>query len=369
MQYTTRRLSTIAVTLALIVTTLTAWAENGEFSWKVRGQKQGDTALATQILLRRLESLKPELSATINSKVENDILKVSVAGWEPTSKQIGYLTTTRGVFRVVLNGEPLITESDILDARPSITRAGELAVRLTDVAAERIAIQTKDALGKIAVVVWEGSVISQLRIGGQLGRDIGLGINAPDEEIRLMSAVLRSGRLPEGTSFQRIVTSNNRESTVPGDKLKAIESQPAESIAFNSRRPKKTFISPSTREVGHAMYYDSVRRQIEEFGTRNFPSADGKRLYGLVIISIPIYHDGSIYEKEGGPVVDKSSGNERLDASALAIARNAGPFERFSKQLRTPDRDDVWVLTAPFNFTRVDDDQLEVPPDARRNGK
>lgn len=151
------------------------------------------------------------------------------------------------------------------------------------------------------------------------------------------------------------------------DRKMALESELARLIAIESTRPKKTFISPSTREVGHAMYYDSVRRQIEKFGTHYFPSADGKRLYGLVIISIPIYHDGSIYEKDGGPVVEKSSGDGRLDTAALAIARNAGPFEPLPKQLRTPDRDDVWVLTAPFNFTRVDDDQSEVPSDT--NGK
>lgn len=153
------------------------------------------------------------------------------------------------------------------------------------------------------------------------------------------------------------------------DRLNALESKLAEEIAIESARPKKSFITRSTREVGHAMYYDSVRRKIEEFGTRNFPSADGKRLYGLVFISIPIYQDGSIYEKDGGPVVEKSSGDERLDKAAVAIARNAGPFGSFPKNLRSPDREDVWVLTAPFNFTKVNDEQSEAPPNAIGNAK
>ena len=36
-------------------------------------------------------------------------------------------------------------------------------------------------------------------------------------------------------------------------------------------RPKKRYISPATREEVYAIYYDVLRRKIEERGTRNFP--------------------------------------------------------------------------------------------------
>lgn len=119
-----------------------------------------------------------------------------------------------------------------------------------------------------------------------------------------------------------------------------------------NKRPKKTFISPSTREAGYAMYYDSLRQRIEKMGTLNFPQKDGKKLYGELVISIPIYQDGTIYNKEGGMTVNKSSGNPALDEAAKGIVRRSAPFGSFPKNMRSKGKDDVWVLVTNFRFTR-----------------
>ena len=42
-------------------------------------------------------------------------------------------------------------------------------------------------------------------------------------------------------------------------------------INEENARPKKRYISPSTREEVYAIYYDALRRKIEERGTQNFP--------------------------------------------------------------------------------------------------
>lgn len=123
-------------------------------------------------------------------------------------------------------------------------------------------------------------------------------------------------------------------------------------IDDENKRPKKTLISPSTQEVGYAMYYDAVKQRIEKIGTLNFPQKDGKKLYGELIISIPIFQDGSIYEKEGGPVVDRSSGIPALDEAARRIVRRAAPFGRFPKNMRSSDKDDIWIVITRFKFTR-----------------
>ena len=123
-------------------------------------------------------------------------------------------------------------------------------------------------------------------------------------------------------------------------------------IADESGNPRKTFISPSTRELGYATYYKGVAHRLEEAGTRNFPQKDGKKLYGSLILTIPIFQDGSLYMKQGGPRIDKSSGNADLDAAALAIVRNAAPFGPIPAQMRTAGIDDVWVVKDTFNFTR-----------------
>ena len=126
-----------------------------------------------------------------------------------------------------------------------------------------------------------------------------------------------------------------------------------------NKRPKKTYISPSTREVGYAMYFDTVRKRIEKIGTLNFPQQNGKKLYGELILSISVYQDGSLYKADGdnGIVVDRSSGMPALDAAAKNIVRRSAPFGVFAKSMRSTDKNDVWIMTTSFKFTR--DDALE----------
>lgn len=130
------------------------------------------------------------------------------------------------------------------------------------------------------------------------------------------------------------------------------EAEIARNIEDYNKRPKKTVISPSTREAGYALYYDALRQRIEKTGTLNFPQKDGKKLYGELVISIPIYQDGTIYEKDGGLTIDRSSGNPALDEAAKRIVRRSAPFGKFPQNMRSVDKDDVWVLVTNFRFTR-----------------
>ena len=145
------------------------------------------------------------------------------------------------------------------------------------------------------------------------------------------------------------------------------EAEIAKRIEDENKRPKKTFISPSTREVGYAMYFDSVRQRIEKIGTLNFPQKDGKKLYGELTMSIAIFQDGKIYktDRDDGITVERSSGNSALDEAAKRIVSRAAPFGAFAKNMRSADKDDVWVMTTRFKFTR--DDALEAEMQGRPN--
>jgi protein TonB len=123
-------------------------------------------------------------------------------------------------------------------------------------------------------------------------------------------------------------------------------------IEDENKRPRKTFITPSTREVGYATYYKEMQKRVEEIGTLNFPQRNGKKMYGGLVIYIPIFQDGSIYLKDGGAKVMESSGNPDLDKAALAIVRRAAPFGRFPPKMLSSDKDDLWVIITRFNFTR-----------------
>lgn len=131
----------------------------------------------------------------------------------------------------------------------------------------------------------------------------------------------------------------------------------SETIEDQNKRPRKTHLSPSTEGVAYAMYYKTLQKRIEDVGTLNFPQKDGRKLYGQLVLSIPVFQDGTIYDREGGIEVSKSSNNPALDQAAIAIVRRAAPFGRFPPNMRSSDRDDVWIVVTTFKFSR--DDKLE----------
>lgn len=137
------------------------------------------------------------------------------------------------------------------------------------------------------------------------------------------------------------------------------EAEIAKRIEDYNKRPRKTHISPRTREVGYALYFDAVRQKIEKVGTLNFPRENGDKLYGELVLSISVFQDGSLYQAdgEGGIVIERSSGNPALDAAAARIVHRAAPFGAFARNMRSADKNDVWIMTTSFKFTR--DDALE----------
>ncbi len=117
-------------------------------------------------------------------------------------------------------------------------------------------------------------------------------------------------------------------------------------VSEENARPKKRYISPATREVVYALYYDSLRRKIENQGTNNFPEVAGQKLYGSLTMMMTVNNDGRVLAVD----VAESSGNPTLDRRAVAIARSAGPFEGFESAMRK--RADQIVVVSRFTFTR-----------------
>ncbi|MCY7316005.1 MAG: energy transducer TonB [Rubrivivax sp.] len=113
-------------------------------------------------------------------------------------------------------------------------------------------------------------------------------------------------------------------------------------------RPKKRYISPATREQVYAIYYDALRRRIEERGTRNFPETGGKKLYGELTMNVTIDAAGRVVEAE----IVRPSKSRQLDMQAVAIVRAASPFGLFTPSMRT--QADQIVVTSRFRFTRED---------------
>jgi protein TonB len=119
-------------------------------------------------------------------------------------------------------------------------------------------------------------------------------------------------------------------------------------INDENARPKKRYISPATREEVYAIYYDALRRKIEERGTRNFPEERGRKLYGELTMNVTIDNRGRVVEAE----IVRPSSQRALDQRALAIVRASAPFGPFSAAMRK--QADQIVITSRFRFTRED---------------
>lgn len=117
-------------------------------------------------------------------------------------------------------------------------------------------------------------------------------------------------------------------------------------INEENARPKKRYISPATREEAYALYYDSLRRRIEDRGTHNFPEIGGNKLYGELTMVVTVNFDGRVLDTE----VVVPSGNRALDRRAEAIVRSASPFGNFSDAMRR--QADQIVVVSRFRFSR-----------------
>ncbi len=119
-------------------------------------------------------------------------------------------------------------------------------------------------------------------------------------------------------------------------------------INEENARPKKRYISPATREEVYALYYDTLRRKIEDRGTRNFPEYKGQKLYGELTMNLTIDSRGHVI----GAEVVRPAKSAELNRRAVAIVHAAGPFGPFTDAMRR--QADQIVVTSRFRFTRTD---------------
>ena len=96
-----------------------------------------------------------------------------------------------------------------------------------------------------------------------------------------------------------------------------------------------------------------MRKKIEAYGSAFFPRANGRPIYGSLILLIRVDASGHLLKtgiNSSGIEISRSSGIAELDRQALSIVRAAAPFGAFSPEmLRQLDGLD---MVATFEFTR-----------------
>jgi len=157
--------------------------------------------------------------------------------------------------------------------------------------------------------------------------------------------------LPPSDPLREQGTPDEREQEERRRQLVEMLAEIEKRINEENARPKKRYISPATREADYAIYYDGLRRRIEERGTRDFPEQNGKKMYGELTMNITIDATGRVVEAD----IVRPSSSRLLDRRAIAIVRAASPFGNFTAEMRK--QADQIVVTSRFRFTR--DEGLE----------
>ena len=144
--------------------------------------------------------------------------------------------------------------------------------------------------------------------------------------------------------------------------LNSLEAELAKRLQTDGREPRrKVLTGASTKAVSFAHYYDAMRQKIEAYGSAFFPRANGRPLYGSLIIVVSVDSQGRITNNaqgKDGLSIGRSSGNPELDRQALAIVRASAPFGPFPSEMRKQIDVLDWVST--FEFTRDGNDRLEL---------
>ena len=101
-----------------------------------------------------------------------------------------------------------------------------------------------------------------------------------------------------------------------------------------AKRPKRKFVSASTREYAWAAYLRAWVDRVERVGNLNYPEEARRRhIGGIVVINVGIRRDGSVERAD----IVQSSNIPILDAAALRIARIAEPYPPLPKTEEDPD--------------------------------
>jgi len=97
-----------------------------------------------------------------------------------------------------------------------------------------------------------------------------------------------------------------------------------------TQRPRKKFISASTKEYEYAAYMDAWRRKVERVGNLNYPEeAKTLNLSGSLQLDVALNKDGTINQI----TIRRSSGEKVLDDAAIKIVELAAPYAKFPKNI------------------------------------
>ena len=112
--------------------------------------------------------------------------------------------------------------------------------------------------------------------------------------------------------------------------IAALSAEIERDLRAYAERPRRKWISASTREHRFAAYMDAWRRKVERVGNLNYPEEAQRRgLAGDLLLDVAIRPDGAVEEI----ILRRSSGEHVLDDAAIRIVEIAAPFAAFPEDI------------------------------------
>ena len=112
--------------------------------------------------------------------------------------------------------------------------------------------------------------------------------------------------------------------------MAALSAEIERDLRAYAERPRRKWISASTREHKFAAYMDAWRRKVEQVGNLNYPDeAQRHGLTGDLLLDVAIKPDGTVEDI----TLRRSSGERVLDDAAIRIVEIAAPFSEFPENI------------------------------------
>jgi periplasmic protein TonB len=108
--------------------------------------------------------------------------------------------------------------------------------------------------------------------------------------------------------------------------------------------PRTKFVEPRRTSDPFTHYYERLVARIERAGSGDFPTRDGKSIYGQGYVRVVVRADGTLELVE----VTKSSGDSDIDKHIIGLVRRLEPLEVFPVELS--QRADRLVVDTRFRF-------------------
>lgn len=118
-----------------------------------------------------------------------------------------------------------------------------------------------------------------------------------------------------------------------------------------AKRPKRKFITASTREYEYATYMRAWVEKVERVGNLNLPPEIRRGMSGTLVMTVVVRRDGSV----GDVTLTTPSGKKQLDSAAIRIVHLSEPFPPLPKD---KEQVDELYITRTWRFSdgNVDSD-------------